>query len=611
MSTKNMNTYPVKETDNTDKFLGVNSGGQTRLLTPPDDYASISASLDTGVVSTSHLRQVNASSDSTASGTRSQVNASSDSTASVVRSQVNASLVSTASGSQSQVNASSDSEASGNRSQVNASSDSTALAIRSQVNASHASTASGDQSQVNASSDSTASVFRSQVNASSGSEASGYRSQVNASSDSEASVIRSQVNASHASTASGSQSQVNASSDSEASGSRSQVNACTNSQASGVNSSVSASELCTASGSSASVKSSISCEAAGLQSDINGSFLCKSTEGASQINVSSRVLNNTLYSSAWGRSTSGDTLEANQTIRLESIGGNIRATGTIDNPWTDYAELFENKEDGEIEAGYLIALDGKKVRKAQEGDDIDGVSSRTYNILGGEHFSCWHGRYLHDEFGARVWEEIDDPDYEEYIEREVTETKIRKETKLTEIDGKLVEDVIEVKYEEPVYETLQVFDRDGNAVEVEEIKEKIVKKEVFNEETGKKELVEEIQTEVIKVPKTVKRIKMEKVKNPTPQTKIRVQKESPKFDPKKAYKSRQERLHEWTPVGLLGQVYVRVDKTVQVGDKVKAGNGGIGTKGTEHTGLRCLSIEQKYDTKKGYAIAICLINVQV
>jgi hypothetical protein len=79
------------------------------ILTGPGTTGSggsISHATNTGEVTTPHLRQVNASQESTASGMRSQVNASRGSTASGAYSQVNASHDSVASGAYSQVNAS-------------------------------------------------------------------------------------------------------------------------------------------------------------------------------------------------------------------------------------------------------------------------------------------------------------------------------------------------------------------------------------------------------------------------------------------------------------------------------------------------------------------------
>ena len=144
-------------TGNVLTFDGTNWVNDTLPEPTLPNQASISASGTfsgtTGSVTTTHLRQVNASESSTASGENSQVNASRSSTASNRRSQVNASVSATASGHKSQINASNNSTASGENSQINASVSSTASSFYSQVNASQFSSVGGEFSQINASDD--------------------------------------------------------------------------------------------------------------------------------------------------------------------------------------------------------------------------------------------------------------------------------------------------------------------------------------------------------------------------------------------------------------------------------------------------------------------------
>lgn len=91
---------------------------------------------------------------------------------------------------------------------------------------------------------------------------------------------------------------------------------------------------------------------------------------------------------------------------------------------------------------------------------------------------------------------------------------------------------------------------------------------------------------------------------------IKVRQENPAWDPDLPQTPRSERPNEWTRVGLLGQVFTRVAADVVPGDRLSAA-GGIGVKSTSRTGLRCMTITQPYDADKGYAVARCLINVQV
>lgn len=63
----------------------------------------------------------------------------------------------------------------------------------------------------------------------------------------------------------------------------------------------------------------------------------------------------------------------------------------------------------EIDIGLLVALDGARVRPADKGEEFIGVVSGTAAIRLGDSPFCWRGRYLVDEWGRRIYEEIKDP----------------------------------------------------------------------------------------------------------------------------------------------------------------------------------------------------------
>jgi len=89
---------------------------------------------------------------------------------------------------------------------------------------------------------------------------------------------------------------------------------------------------------------------------------------------------------------------------------------------------------------------------------------------------------------------------------------------------------------------------------------------------------------------------------------IQQPKENPEWNPELEQTSRLERPDEWTVVGLLGQVYVRLTEDVQAMDYVKATAGGIGEKSSKPTNLKVMKITQKYDANKGYKIGFCLLK---
>ena len=64
---------------------------------------------------------------------------------------------------------------------------------------------------------------------------------------------------------------------------------------------------------------------------------------------------------------------------------------------------------------------------------------------------------------------------------------------------------------------------------------------------------------------------------------------------------------EWNVVGLVGQVFTRIDATVSVNDYIKADKG-IGTKDNNNGFYRVLEITTPYDTEKGYGVAVVLIK---
>ena len=64
---------------------------------------------------------------------------------------------------------------------------------------------------------------------------------------------------------------------------------------------------------------------------------------------------------------------------------------------------------------------------------------------------------------------------------------------------------------------------------------------------------------------------------------------------------------EWNVVGLVGQVYTRIDSTVSENDYIKP-NKGIGTKDNVNGFYRVLEITTPYNSEKGYGVAVCLVK---
>ncbi len=83
------------------------------------------------------------------------------------------------------------------------------------------------------------------------------------------------------------------------------------------------------------------------------------------------------------------------------------------------------------------------------------------------------------------------------------------------------------------------------------------------------------------------------------------------WDKDRTYSPRAERPNEWTKVGLLGQLCVRVDATVLEGDDIMPGPDGLGTQGeSDLRGARieCMEITTAYDADAGYGVALCMVR---
>lgn len=288
-----------------------------------------------------------------------------------------------------------------------------------------------------------------------------------------------QVNASTNVIASGYRSQVNASSgDSEASGERSQVNA--------------------------SGKRSL---ASGPSSQVNTSSNSIANKSNTSIFSSQNVVIDTSYTTAGGYSPETSEAPSTKNLKwaLKSISGNFNHAGTLNSghDFADFAEMFPNLTGTEQGMGLLQTLEGYGVRPAQENEPIIGVTSATAGIVLGDTPFSWQGRWLKDEFGAYIYEDV----YDEELE------------------------------------------------------------------------------ECVKVPK-----------------------ENPNYEPKEDFASRQDRPDEWTVVGLVGQVYVRVTEDVRTMNYIKAHSHGVGTTSEEPTNIQVMQITTPFDVNKGYAVAYCLIK---
>jgi len=250
---------------------------------------------------------------------------------------------------------------------------------------------------------------------------------------------------------------------------------------------------------------------------------------------------------AMGDAVSGSALSSNRKIQFGIASGNITATGTIagSSTFADYAEYFENHSSGEIPLGTLLTLEADKVRIANIGDDVIGVVSGTALIIGNSDEFAWNGRYLVGDFGEAIYEEVSC-----------------------------------VRWN-PVYKKVLIsIDQNG---------------EKHYQDVLDRESYDGLVSETLNIPEGA-----------VYYTET-IRKENPDYDLSLDHTPRSERKDDWTCVGLMGQVYVRIDENVKAGDYIKA-DGGIGTKSDIATNILVMKITKDYSALDKCAIARCLIK---
>lgn len=117
--------------------------------------------------------------------------------------------------------------------------------------------------------------------------------------------------------------------------------------------------------------------------------------------------NSETYAHIVGNGTKGDNRSNAYTL---DWSGNATFAGTVSSAGADYAEFFEWK-DGNTEAedrvGYIVTLDGDKIKLASSDDDVLGIVSGTATVLGDNAEWNWSKRWLTDDFGRTIYEDYD------------------------------------------------------------------------------------------------------------------------------------------------------------------------------------------------------------
>lgn len=228
------------------------------------------------------------------------------------------------------------------------------------------------------------------------------------------------------------------------------------------------------------------------------------------------------------------------------LGGGNLGSGNA-----DYAEYFESLSGKTIPNGTPVVLESGKVRPAKKGESPIGIISVSPIIIGNLPDE-WSQKYLTDKFGRIKTKKVKRKQMVPKIE---TVTKERQ--KVT--SQTITEEVNEV---EIVQNSKGQYVQQNTTKKVKKKIEELVFKEVdlFNPEG------EKIGTHQLPVMETYKEAQavVDKEGNPVMEAKGETETIvepvlNPKYDPKRAYKSRATR-PEWVCVGLLGQLPLRKGK---------------------------------------------------
>lgn len=100
--------------------------------------------------------------------------------------------------------------------------------------------------------------------------------------------------------------------------------------------------------------------------------------------------------------------------------GNAWFAGTVTSTGADYAEYFEwvdGNPEAEDRIGLIVTLEGEKIKPANAGDDFIGIISGTAMVLGDNFEYEWRNKYVTDEYGRVLYEEVEDfVEYTDYVD---------------------------------------------------------------------------------------------------------------------------------------------------------------------------------------------------
>ena len=99
-----------------------------------------------------------------------------------------------------------------------------------------------------------------------------------------------------------------------------------------------------------------------------------------------------------------------------TFDGNVYGLSSYNSYGADYSEFFEWQDENpsaEDRVGHFVTLDGEKIRYANDGDYVVGITSGNPSVIGDHPSESWEERYLRDVFGRLQYEDVTIPAHDE------------------------------------------------------------------------------------------------------------------------------------------------------------------------------------------------------
>lgn len=269
------------------------------------------------------------------------------------------------------------------------------------------------------------------------------------------------------------------------------------------------------------------------------------------------------------------TARANGDLAFNLRGdGNAFADGSWSGGGADYAEYFEWADanaENEDRIGFSVVLDGGKIRVAGKGEDPIGVVSATAFVVGDADGGFWRGKYLRDDFGRYLMEEVETISWDEQVS-----AKSQPSTRTHEYDALIgpndevlciSRDIRERKDGETV---VALVDGDGNDICPVAMDENGAKSVPIGYRFEKRTETEQIEIQIEAAKIVRQSYYVDQIpKGVTPPNDAQRdfeqrRKINPAYDSTTAYDSRESR-REWATVGLMGKLRIR--KGLPVGSR--------------------------------------------